>query len=140
MNTPHPLPASVGELKRSGYKPLSIKDELRRNLIRKLSERKPEELFPGIIGYGKTVIPQIVNAILSRHDFILLGLRGQAKTRIARALADFLDEQVPVLTGFPLNEDPLAPITGPARAHLAALLLPILLPDKLHGLLIGHLY
>src|SRR5205814_333809 len=78
-------------------------------------------LFPGIVGFEKSVLPQIANAILSKHDFILLGLRGQAKTRLARAMTSFLDEEVPVLSGFPLNEDPLAPISNSARAHLAAM-------------------
>lgn len=113
-----PKPTTVGELKRSGYKPSSIKDELRRNLIAKLKSGEP--LFPGIVGYEKTVIPQVINAILSHHDFILLGLRGQAKTRLARQLTDLLDPEIPVLAGFPLNEDPLAPVTTGARAHLAA--------------------
>jgi len=111
-------PATVGELKKSGYRPRSIKDELRANLTRALKENRP--LFPGIIGYEKTVIPQIVNAVLARHNFILLGLRGQAKTRIARQLIDFLDPEVPALFGFPLNEDPLAPVSNGAKAHLAA--------------------
>ncbi|MCW8132233.1 MAG: magnesium chelatase [Planctomycetota bacterium] len=111
-------PATVGELKKTGYRPCSVKDELRRNLMRALKENRP--LFPGIIGYEKTVIPQIVNAVLARHNFILLGLRGQAKTRIARQLLDFLEPEIPVLAGFPLNEDPLAPVSNGARAHLAA--------------------
>ncbi|MBI3832276.1 MAG: magnesium chelatase [Planctomycetes bacterium] len=111
-------PATVGELKKSGYRPSSVKDELRRNLIHALKEGKP--LFPGIVGYEKTVIPQIVNAVLARHNFILLGLRGQAKTRIARQLIDFLEPEIPTLAGFPLNEDPLAPVSNGARAHLAA--------------------
>jgi len=109
---------TLGELKKSGYKPRSVRDELRQNLIVALRDRRP--LFPGIIGFDKTVIPQIVNAVLARHDFILLGLRGQAKTRIARQLADLLDAEVPALSGFPLNEDPLAPISSGARAHLSA--------------------
>ncbi|MCZ7645487.1 MAG: magnesium chelatase [Planctomycetota bacterium] len=113
-----PKPTTVGELKRSGYRPCGLKDELRRNLIAKLKSKEP--LFPGVIGYEKTVLPQIVNALLSRHDFILLGLRGQAKTRIARQLTELLDPEIPVLAGFPLNEDPLAPVSNGARAHLAA--------------------
>jgi len=111
-------PATVGELKRSGYRPSSVKDELRRNLLHALKEGRP--LFPGIVGYEKTVIPQLVNAVLARHNLILLGLRGQAKTRIARQLIEFLDPETPALAGFPLNEDPLAPVSNGARAHLSA--------------------
>jgi magnesium chelatase subunit I len=109
-------PTTLGALRQSGYRPRSVKDEMRQNLIAALRERRP--LFPGIIGYEKTVIPRIVNAILARHDLILLGLRGQAKTRIARQLVALLDEEMPVLDGFPLNEDPLAPITRAARELL----------------------
>jgi magnesium chelatase subunit I len=109
---------TVGELKRSGYKPESVRNELRRNMLAALKEKRP--LFPGIVGFDKTVIPQIVNAVLARHDFILLGLRGQAKTRIARALIEFLDPEIPVLAGFPLNEDPLAPVSNGAKAHISA--------------------
>ncbi|HYG74215.1 MAG TPA: sigma 54-interacting transcriptional regulator, partial [Planctomycetota bacterium] len=111
-------PRTLGELKQSGYKPESVRNELRRNMLKALKEKRP--LFPGIVGFEKTVIPQIVNAVLARHDFILLGLRGQAKTRIARALIQFLDPEIPVLTGFPLNEDPLAPISNGAKSHIAA--------------------
>ena len=86
----HPRPATVGQLKETGYRPCGVKDELRRNLIKKL--KSGEELFPGIIGYRDTVLPQIVNGILSKHDLLFLGLRGQAKTRILRMLPDLLDE------------------------------------------------
>ncbi|MCK6473574.1 MAG: magnesium chelatase [Planctomycetes bacterium] len=115
---PAPRPQTVGELKQSGYRPCSVKDELRRNLSAALKEGRP--LFPGIVGFDQTVVPQIVNALLAHHDFILLGLRGQAKTRIARQLVEFLDPAIPVLAGFPLNEDPLAPVSNGAKAHLAA--------------------
>src|SRR5216110_921680 len=113
----HPSPASVGQLKKSGYQPCSVKDELRRNLIAKL--RKNEELFPGIIGYRDSVIPQIVNAILSRHDLLFLGLRGQAKTRILRLLPTLLDEWIPVLAGVEINDDPLRPTTKAGRRIVA---------------------
>ena len=93
----HPRPATLGQLKETGYRPASVKDELRRNLIRKL--KAGEELFPGIIGYRDTVIPQIVNGILSKHDLLFLGLRGQAKTRILRMLPDLLDEWMPIAGG-----------------------------------------
>src|SRR5438552_18265061 len=105
----HPKAMSVGQLREMGYKPSSVKDELRRNLIAKLKSK--EELFPGIIGYRDTVIPQIVNGILSKHDLLFLGLRGQAKTRILRMLPDLLDEWIPVLAEVEINDDPLAPST-----------------------------
>jgi magnesium chelatase subunit I len=111
---------TLGELRRaveSGSVPhRSVKDELRENLIIKLREGVP--LFPGIVGYDDSVVPQIVNAILSRHNFILLGLRGQAKTRILRALVDLLDEQIPVVPGCEIHDDPLKPICGACRARL----------------------
>src|ERR1700710_84246 len=105
----HPNPATVGQLKATGYQPLSVKDELRRNLIAKL--RSGEELFPGIVGYRESVIPQVVNGILSKHDLLFLGLRGQAKTRILRMLPTLLDEWIPVLSGPEINDDPMQPIT-----------------------------
>ena len=96
----------------------SVKNEVRDNLIRKL--KAGETLFPGIIGYDETVIPQLVNAILSRHNFILLGLRGQAKSRILRALASLLDEQMPIVAGCEINDDPFAPICAACRRRIAA--------------------
>jgi len=113
----HPRPATLGQLKETGYKPSSVKDELRRNVIRKL--QAGEELFPGIVGYRDTVIPQIVNGILSRHDILFLGLRGQAKTRILRLLPDLLDEWMPVLTGVDINDDPLRPTTKTGKRIVA---------------------
>jgi magnesium chelatase subunit I len=95
-----------------------VKDEIRENLIARL--RAKQTLFPGIIGYDDTVVPQIVNAILSRHNFILLGLRGQAKSRILRALADLLDEAMPVVPGCEIHDDPLAPICSACRARVRA--------------------
>lgn len=100
---------NLGDLKETGYRPRSIKEELRANLIKKLSSR--EKLFDTIIGYDETVIPDIQRAILSRHNMILLGLRGQAKTRIARLMVDLLDEYIPVVEGSELNDDPLAPVS-----------------------------
>jgi magnesium chelatase subunit I len=94
----------------------SVKDEVRDNLISRLRSR--EQLFPGIIGYDETVVPQIVNAILSRHNFILLGLRGQAKSRILRALTDLLDEAIPVVPGCEIHDDPLAPLCADCRARV----------------------
>src|SRR3954467_6083810 len=109
----HPRPATVGQLKETGYRPGSVKDELRRNLIRKL--RNKEELLPGIVGYRETVVPQIVNGILSRHDLLFLGLRGQAKTRILRTLPLLLDEWMPVLSGVEINDDPIRPATNTGK-------------------------
>ena len=111
-------PRTLRELKAAGYRHRTVKDELRDNMIARL--RAGEPLFPGIIGYEHTVEPQIVNAVLSRHDLILLGLRGQAKTRILRSLSRFLDEWVPAIEGCPLNSDPLLPLTHHARLTLDA--------------------
>ena len=95
----------------------SVHEEVRDNLIQKL--RAAEPLFPGIVGYEETVIPQLVNALLSQHNFILLGLRGQAKTRLLRALVTLLDEAIPVMPGCEINDDPLDPICGGCRARVA---------------------
>lgn len=105
----HPAPTTVGALKATGYQPRTVKEEMRANLLRKL--RSGDPLFPGIQGYEDTVLPRLVNAVLSRHDFILLGLRGQAKTRILRQLVDLLDDEIPVLAGSEVNDDPLLPIS-----------------------------
>src|SRR5215218_701351 len=113
----HPRPATLGQLKESGYRPCSVKDELRRNVIAKL--RAGEELFPGIIGYRDSVIPQIVNGILSKHDLLFLGLRGQAKTRILRMLPELLDEWIPVLADVEINDDPMAPVTRSGKRIIA---------------------
>jgi len=109
-------PRTLRELKASGHRLRTVKDEMRGNLIARLRSGAP--LFPGIVGYEHTVQPPIVNAILSRHDFILLGLRGQAKTRLLRALVQFLDEWIPAIEGCPLHSDPLQPLTHHARALL----------------------
>jgi magnesium chelatase subunit I len=109
--------ATVGELRRSGYRPRPVRAEIRENLKRKLAAR--EELFPGVLGYDRTVIPAIVNALLAGHDFILLGLRGQAKSRILRQLTTLLDPVVPVLAGSEINDDPLAPVSTWATRRLA---------------------
>jgi magnesium chelatase subunit I len=113
----HPRIATLGQLKESGYRPVSVKDELRRNLIRKLKAN--EELFPGIVGYRDTVIPQLVNGILSKHDLLFLGLRGQAKTRILRMLPQLLDEWIPTLAGTEINDDPIAPVTRTGKRLVA---------------------
>ncbi len=104
---------TLGALKQSGYQKRSIKQELRENLIKKLKRNEP--IFQTILGYEKTVLPDIERAILSRHNLILLGLRGQAKTRIARLMTQLLDEYVPIVAGSELNDDPLAPISRYAR-------------------------
>lgn len=111
-------PSSLGELRKSEWEEAklaarTVRDELRESLLRKL--RSGEELFPGIRGYDDTVIPQIINAILSRHHFILLGLRGQAKTRILRELVNFLDREIPVIDGCEINDNPYRPICRACR-------------------------
>ncbi len=108
---------TLGELKASGYQPRSIKEELRANLIRKLQAK--EKVFDGIIGFEDTVLPDIERAVLSRHNILLLGLRGQAKTRIARLLINLLDEYVPVVAGSELNDDPLVPLSRFAKDLIA---------------------
>jgi magnesium chelatase subunit I len=112
-------PRTLGELRDSGHRPESVKDELRRNLIVKL--RREEPIFPDILGYEETVIPQIQNAILSRHDLLLLGLRGQAKTRMLRQLVHLLDDAIPVVAGSEVNDHPYAPISKDARDKVAAM-------------------
>src|ERR687883_739854 len=104
---------TLGELKRSGYRSRSVKDELRANLISKL--RAGATIFPGIVGYDETVVPQIVNAVLARHNLILLGLRGQAKSRIIRQLTELLDELLPVIAGSEINDDPFRPLSAYGR-------------------------
>lgn len=104
-----PAIRTLGELVQSGYRSRSIKDELRENLIQRL--QKGESVFEGVYGYDDTVIPDIERAILSRHNMILLGLRGQAKTRLARLMTNLLDEWMPVIEGADLNDDPLQPLS-----------------------------
>lgn len=110
-------PTTLGELKKAGYKPRLVKDELRDNLMARLRAKRP--VFEGIVGYDATVLPQVINAILSRHNIILLGLRGQAKTRILRAMVGLLDEFIPVVAGSEINDDPFAPISKHARQLVA---------------------
>ncbi|HJZ10623.1 MAG TPA: magnesium chelatase, partial [Acidobacteriota bacterium] len=107
------FPQTFGELRRSKFsearvRDRSVKDEMRENLICKLKQKEP--LFNGIVGYDDTVIPEIINAILSRHNIILLGLRGQAKSRIMRQMVSLLDESVPVIAGCEINDNPYKPI------------------------------
>jgi magnesium chelatase subunit I len=112
-------PKTLKELKASGYKSRSIKDELRENLIEKL--RKKETVFEGIWGYEETVIPDLERAILAQHDINLLGLRGQAKTRLARLMVNLLDEYIPVVEGSELNDDPLNPLSRYAKDKIQEL-------------------
>jgi magnesium chelatase subunit I len=112
------LPRNLGDLRSSefgneSYRTRTIKDEMRQNLIRKLQKKDP--IFSGIIGYEETVVPQVINAILSRHNMILLGLRGQAKSRLLRELTTFLDEVVPVISGCEINDNPFNPICRRCR-------------------------
>ncbi len=108
---------TLGELRRHSTRIRPVKHEIRDNLVRKL--RAGEPLFPGIIGYEETVVPQLVNAILSRHNFILLGLRGQAKSRILRGMVDLLDEQIPVVPGCEIHDNPLSPLCASCRLRAA---------------------
>src|SRR6202035_1401199 len=118
----HSRPRTIGELRSipdydARTASLSVKNEMRRNLLRSIE--KDETLFPGVHGYEDTVVPQIVNAILSRPNFILLGLRGQAKSRILRGLVQLLDVEVPVVAGCEINDDPLRPICRACREKIA---------------------
>ena len=108
---------TLGDLKKSGYSPRSIKDELRANLLQKIHSKA--DIFPGIFGFDDTVLPDVERAVLSRHNILLLGLRGQAKTRIARMLVNLLDEHIPIVAGSELNDDPLAPISRWAKDLIA---------------------
>ena len=116
MSAP-PDTKTLGALRASGYASRSVKDELRANLIAKL--KAGEAVFPGILGYDRSVIPQLQNAILARHDIILLGLRGQAKSRIVRLLTGLMDEWLPVVAGSEINDDPFNPVSKSARERVA---------------------
>jgi magnesium chelatase subunit I len=115
---PAPLPATLGALRASGYRPRSVKQELRDNLMAALVDGRT--LFPAVLGYEQTVVPALENAILAGQDIVFLGERGQAKTRLARSLVALLDEQVPAVAGSELNEDPFAPLLDETRARIAA--------------------
>src|ERR1700722_5126266 len=108
---------TLGQLKKSGYRNRSVKEEIRANLILKL--RNKESTFPGILGYEDSVIPDTERALLSRHNILFLGLRGQAKTRMARQMTDLLDEFVPYVTGSEINDDPYRPISKFSRNLVA---------------------
>src|SRR5262245_4359011 len=109
-------PRTFGELKKSGWQPVSVKQEMRRNLIQRIRDGKP--MFDGIFGYEESVIPQLENAILSGQDIIFLGERGQAKSRMIRSLTSLLDEAIPIIAGSELNESPFAPITNASRQRV----------------------
>jgi len=116
------LPRTLGELRSSEFTEQvhaarSVKEEMRDNVLAKL--KGGEVLFPGIVGYDDTVVPPLVNALLSRHNFILLGLRGQAKSRILRALTSFLDPFIPVIAGCEINDNPYRPICRACRLLVA---------------------
>ncbi len=117
------FPTTLGGLKRAGYRSKSVKEELRDNLLARIRGRVAGDplgqLMPGVIGYDETVLKQITHAILSKHDILLLGLRGQGKTRILRKLAEFLDERIPIVSGSEVNDDPLAPISKYAQDLIA---------------------
>src|ERR1041385_7564271 len=104
---------TLGELKASGYRTRSIRDELRQNLILRL--KTAETTFPGIIGYEDSVIPDVERALLSKHNILFLGLRGQAKTRMARQMTELLDEYIPVISGSEINDDPMKSVSKYAR-------------------------
>ena len=120
---PHSIePRTFGELRNSPWADLplrgrTVRDEIRANLVARLDTG--DELFPGIVGYEDTILPQLVNALLARHHFILLGLRGQAKSRILRQLTSLLDERIPIVAGSEVNDDPFAPVSKYARDRLA---------------------
>src|SRR4028118_2312613 len=109
---------TLGELKKSGYRSKTIKEEIRENLIDKI--RAKENPFPGILGYEETVIPDTERALLSRHNILFLGLRGQAKTRMARQMVDLLDEYIPTVAGSEINDDPLKPLSKFAKDLIAS--------------------
>jgi len=112
-------PRTLGELRASGYRMESVKDEMRRNLIAKVRAGTP--IFPDVLGYEETVVPQVQNAILSKHDVLFLGLRGQAKTRMLRLLVHLLDEAMPIIEGSEVNDHPYAPISREARDRVAVM-------------------
>ena len=109
---------TLGELRASDFQTRSVKDEMRANLIKKL--RNGERLFQGIVGFEESVIPQLVNAILSKHNLILLGTRGQAKSRILRQLTELLDEEMPIIAGSEINDNPFAPLSAFGRQQIEA--------------------
>src|SRR3982750_111020 len=108
---------TLGGLKAAGYEPKSVKEEIRRNLVKKLQNK--DVTFPGILGYEDSVIPDTERALLSKHNILFLGLRGQAKTRMARQMIDLLDAYIPVIAGSEVNDDPLKPLSKFAKDQIA---------------------
>ncbi len=108
---------TLGELKKQGWQARTVKDEIRQNLTRKLRDKTP--LFKGVYGYEETVMPQVINALLAKQNFILLGLRGQAKSRILRAITELLDDEVPYILGTELHDDPINPVSSEAKRILS---------------------
>ncbi len=117
MTSSPPLPRTLAELRESGWRPRSVREELRENLLTRL--RSGEELFPGVLGYGDSVIPAVENAVLCGHDLIFLGERGQAKTRMIRSLVGLLDAWMPEIAGSEIHDDPFAPVSARGRELLA---------------------
>src|SRR5436853_4317435 len=110
-------PQTLGELRASGWESVPIKEEVRRNTVARLRSGAP--LVEGVLGYEETVLPQLTNALLAGHDMVLLGERGQAKTRIIRSLIELLDEWMPIVAGSEINDDPYAPVSRAARDLVA---------------------
>src|SRR3954465_8803610 len=113
----HPSPATVGQLRESGWTSAPVKEELRRNAVARI--QAGEALFPAVLGYEDTVVPQLENALLAGHDVIFLGERGQAKTRMIRSLTSLLDEWMPIVAGSEINDDPSHPVSHHARLLVA---------------------
>src|SRR5436190_1164327 len=112
-------PATLGQLQESGWRSVPVKTEVRRNAVAKIAAGDP--LFPGVLGFDDTVLPQLENALLAGHDVIFLGERGQAKTRMIRALVGLLDEWLPIVAGSEINDDPYHPVSRHARELIAEL-------------------
>jgi magnesium chelatase subunit I len=110
---PADLPRTLGALRASGYSPRTVKEEIRANLVARLAAGEPT--FPGLVGFDDTVIPQVERALLAGHDIVLLGERGQGKTRLIRTLVTLLDEWMPIVEGSEVNDDPLAPVSAFGR-------------------------
>jgi len=111
-------PATLGELRASGWQSVPVKDEIRRNAVARIAAG--EQLIPSVLGYEETVLPQLENAVLAGHDIIFLGERGQAKTRMIRSLVGLLDEWMPIVAGSEINDDPYNPVSRHARDLVAA--------------------
>jgi len=115
---PANLAKTLAELKQSGWKSQSVKEEIRKNTVARIAA--DQQLFAGVLGYEETVMPQLENALLAGHDIVFLGERGQAKTRIIRSLVDLLDEWMPIVSGSEINDDPYAPVSRQARELVAS--------------------